>query len=141
MLSKIRSEILIFSFLLSNSITSNSITLDIAYILRESALNGFRANYIEVNDDINKTILFLSQLKYSSPIGIALNYECFNSDAALSTAVNQRYFSPSFKWLVYEHNGMESVALRQLETAHLFMNADISYVNLGMKLEDERYFR
>lgn len=58
----------------------------------KSAMNGFRVNFIRTDDDneVNETISMLSKLKYSSSIGIVLNYDCLKSESIIFAVKNEK---------------------------------------------------
>lgn len=84
-------------------------------------------------------IVHLIQKTLTAISGIVLDYDCVKGDVLIQLSSNSELFNTKNKWLIFEEIDDKNVSalLSQLAMTHLYVDAEISYMNIGMAFFNE----
>lgn len=90
-----------------------------------------RMIFMHDNMDVEHAV---DQHTFSSSAGILLDFNCPKSSELIEHSSNIGYFNTRNKWLIYEDMGITnaSILVDQLKITNLYIDAELSYVNLAM---------
>lgn len=104
------------------------------------SMQGISTNIISLRENTDVSTLINHINRTMTPIcGIVLDYDCVKSDDFIQQSSYNNLFNTKNKWLIFEEidNKTESLFLSQLARTHLYVNAEISYLNIRLGFFNE----